>query len=74
MTCGSASRLRYQSGWQVPALEGTAHQAAVGPELVDDRLVHAGARAWRAALEPLTPDQRGVFVETFKAYEDALDG
>lgn len=32
-----------------------------------------GARAWRVALEPLTPDQRRVFVETSKACEDALD-
>ncbi|NUT51711.1 MAG: winged helix-turn-helix transcriptional regulator [Saccharothrix sp.] len=39
-----------------------------------DAWLARGARAWRAALEPLTPDQRRVFVETFKAYEDALDG
>lgn len=38
-----------------------------------DAWLARGARAWRAALEPLTPDQRRVFVETFKAYEDALD-
>lgn len=38
-----------------------------------DAWLARGARAWRAALEPLTPEQRRVFVETFKAYEDALD-
>jgi DNA-binding MarR family transcriptional regulator len=38
-----------------------------------DAWLARGARAWRTALEPLTPDQRRVFVETFKAYEDALD-
>ncbi|MFJ6672541.1 MarR family winged helix-turn-helix transcriptional regulator [Actinosynnema sp. NPDC091369] len=38
-----------------------------------DAWLARGARAWRAALEPLTPDQRRVFVETFRAYEDALD-
>jgi DNA-binding MarR family transcriptional regulator len=38
-----------------------------------DAWLARGARAWRAALEPLTPDQRRVFVETFRAYEDALE-
>jgi DNA-binding MarR family transcriptional regulator len=28
-----------------------------------------GARAWRAALDPLTPDQRQMFIETLRAYE-----
>lgn len=31
-----------------------------------------GADAWRRALEPLTPEQRQVFVETLRAYEDAM--
>jgi DNA-binding MarR family transcriptional regulator len=28
-----------------------------------------GARAWRAALDPLTPEQRQLFIETLRAYE-----
>jgi DNA-binding MarR family transcriptional regulator len=28
-----------------------------------------GARAWRAALDPLTPEQRQMFIETLRAYE-----
>jgi DNA-binding MarR family transcriptional regulator len=28
-----------------------------------------GATAWRAALEPLTPEQRQIVVETLRAYE-----
>jgi DNA-binding MarR family transcriptional regulator len=28
-----------------------------------------GARAWRAAFEPLTPEQRRTFVQTLEAYE-----
>ena len=28
-----------------------------------------GARAWRAALGPLTPEQRQMFIETLRAYE-----
>jgi DNA-binding MarR family transcriptional regulator len=31
-----------------------------------------GATAWRTALEPLTPQQRDVVVQTLRAYEDAL--
>ncbi|WP_158843467.1 MarR family winged helix-turn-helix transcriptional regulator [Saccharothrix deserti] len=38
-----------------------------------DAWLARGARAWRTALEPLTPDQRRMFVETLKAYEDALE-
>lgn len=30
-----------------------------------------GARAWRAALEPLTPDQRRTVVEAFQTYQRA---
>jgi DNA-binding MarR family transcriptional regulator len=37
-----------------------------------DAWLARGARAWRTALEPLTDDQRSLFVETLKAYEDAL--
>jgi DNA-binding MarR family transcriptional regulator len=32
-----------------------------------------GARAWRAALAPLTPEQRRMFVDTFLAYEAAIE-
>ncbi|WP_280265725.1 winged helix-turn-helix domain-containing protein [Nocardia wallacei] len=31
-----------------------------------------GADAWRVALEPLTPEQRGMFIDTLRAYEDAV--
>ncbi|GAA2206209.1 MarR family winged helix-turn-helix transcriptional regulator [Nonomuraea monospora] len=33
-----------------------------------------GAKAWRRALEPLTPEQRRLFVDTLRAYESALSG
>ncbi|WP_433438865.1 MarR family transcriptional regulator [Nonomuraea sp. CA-141351] len=33
-----------------------------------------GATAWRQALGPLTPEQRRMFVDTLKAYEQALSG
>jgi DNA-binding MarR family transcriptional regulator len=33
-----------------------------------------GATAWREALEPLTADQRKVFVDTLRAYEAAMAG
>ena len=31
-----------------------------------------GAGAWRVALEPLSPGQRIIFVQTLRAYEDAV--
>ncbi|GGQ12522.1 MarR family winged helix-turn-helix transcriptional regulator [Streptosporangium pseudovulgare] len=34
-----------------------------------DRWLAKGARAWRAALEPLTPEERLIFVETLRTYE-----
>ncbi|GII01699.1 MarR family winged helix-turn-helix transcriptional regulator [Planobispora takensis] len=34
-----------------------------------DRWLARGARAWRKALEPLTPAERLLFVETLRAYE-----
>ncbi|MEU6739963.1 MarR family winged helix-turn-helix transcriptional regulator [Streptosporangium sandarakinum] len=37
-------------------------------EAVDGWLAK-GARAWRAALEPLTPEERLMFVETLRTYE-----
>ncbi|QFY06870.1 MarR family transcriptional regulator [Nonomuraea phyllanthi] len=33
-----------------------------------------GAKAWREALSPLTPEQRRMFVDTLLAYERALSG
>ncbi|MFI7001612.1 MarR family winged helix-turn-helix transcriptional regulator [Nocardia sp. NPDC050175] len=30
------------------------------------------ARAWRRVLEPLTPQQRQLFVDTFRAFEEEL--
>ncbi|TDE11889.1 MarR family winged helix-turn-helix transcriptional regulator [Jiangella asiatica] len=37
-----------------------------------DQWLGQSATAWREALEPLTPEQRRVFVETLAAYEGAL--
>ncbi|WP_039802017.1 MarR family winged helix-turn-helix transcriptional regulator [Nocardia araoensis] len=41
-----------------------------------ERSVHKwlgrSARAWRTVLEPLTAQQRKLFVDTFRAYEDQL--
>jgi len=31
-----------------------------------------GQTAWQRALEPLTPEQRRLFVETLRAYEEAV--
>jgi len=33
-----------------------------------------GATAWRTALEPLTPEQRQIVVETLRAYERGVTG
>jgi DNA-binding MarR family transcriptional regulator len=33
-----------------------------------------GASAWQRALDPLTPDQRRMFVETLRAYEEGVGG
>lgn len=38
---------------------------------IDDWLAR-GATAWQHALEPLTPDQRQMFVDTLRAYEQAF--
>lgn len=43
-----------------------AHREAI------DAWLARGARAWREALDPLTDDERAMFVKTLKAYEDAL--
>ncbi|WP_327640346.1 MarR family transcriptional regulator [Kribbella sp. NBC_00482] len=37
-----------------------------------DAWLARGARAWRTALEPLTNDERALFLKTLKAYEEAL--
>ena len=34
----------------------------------------AGGRAWQVALEPLTPEQRRLVVETLQAYEREVSG
>ncbi|WP_051777423.1 MarR family winged helix-turn-helix transcriptional regulator [Streptomyces violaceorubidus] len=38
---------------------------------IDDWLAR-GAHAWRQALNPLTPEQRQMFVRTLRAYEAAM--
>ncbi|MEI8409082.1 MULTISPECIES: MarR family winged helix-turn-helix transcriptional regulator [unclassified Kribbella] len=43
-----------------------AHRQAI------DSWLARGAHAWRQALEPLTDEERALFVNTLKAYEDAL--
>ncbi|MEU7878178.1 MarR family winged helix-turn-helix transcriptional regulator [Microbispora bryophytorum] len=47
--------------------------AETNREAVDAWLAR-GARAWRSALEPLTSEQRRVFVKTLRSYERALAG
>jgi DNA-binding MarR family transcriptional regulator len=37
-----------------------------------DAWLARGARAWRTALAPLTNDQRALFIQTLKTYEEAL--
>lgn len=32
-----------------------------------------GAQAWRRAPEPLSPEQRRMFVDTLEAYEEGLE-
>jgi DNA-binding MarR family transcriptional regulator len=39
-----------------------------------DRWLAQGATAWRNALQPLTPDQRQLFIDTLKAYEGGIEG
>jgi DNA-binding MarR family transcriptional regulator len=39
-----------------------------------DAWLAAGARAWRKALEPLSGEQRQVFIETLRAYEREVAG
>jgi DNA-binding MarR family transcriptional regulator len=39
-----------------------------------DAWLARGAHAWRAALEPLTDEQRTLFIETLRAYEEAVSG
>jgi DNA-binding MarR family transcriptional regulator len=43
------------------------HRAAISDWLAP------GARAWRAALEPLAPSERSTFLATLLAYEAAAD-
>jgi DNA-binding MarR family transcriptional regulator len=38
-----------------------------------DRWLARGAVAWRQALEPLTPGERRLFVDTLQAYERAVE-
>jgi DNA-binding MarR family transcriptional regulator len=42
-------------------------------QTIDDWLAR-GATAWRDALEPLTPDQRRIVVDTLRAYERGMTG
>ncbi|MER7009652.1 MarR family winged helix-turn-helix transcriptional regulator [Dactylosporangium sp. NPDC000555] len=44
------------------------HHAAI------DGWLGRGASAWRTALEPLTPDQRRMFVDTLLTFERAVGG
>ncbi len=39
-----------------------------------ERWLASGAAAWREAFEPLTPDERAVFVRTIEIYEGATGG
>ena len=44
----------------------SGHRAAI------EQWLAPGARAWRRALEPLTPDERVTFIATLRAYEQAI--
>ncbi len=44
------------------------HRAAI------EQWLAPGARAWRRALEPLTPAERVTFIATLQAYEEAIAG
>ncbi|MFF4411689.1 MarR family winged helix-turn-helix transcriptional regulator [Streptosporangium sp. NPDC001559] len=46
--------------------------AAAGRPVIDDWLAR-GAVAWRRALEPLTPEQRRMFLDTLGAYQRAVE-
>lgn len=37
-----------------------------------DSWLARGARAWRRALEPLSPEQQAMFVQTLRTYEAAM--
>ena len=45
---------------------------AAGQRAAIEQWLAPGARAWRRALEPLTPDQRATFVATLRSYEQAV--
>jgi DNA-binding MarR family transcriptional regulator len=45
--------------------------AAGHRQAISDWLGH-GATAWRQALDPLTPEQRRIVVDTLRAYEEAI--
>jgi DNA-binding MarR family transcriptional regulator len=47
-------------------------EAAKRPAIED--WLGESAEAWRKALEPLTPAQRELFVETLRAFESAFEG
>jgi DNA-binding MarR family transcriptional regulator len=47
---------------------------AEGRRAAVDAWLSGSAEAWRKALEPLTPEQRRMFVETFRTYERLLPG
>jgi hypothetical protein len=38
----------------------------------DRKVVSGGAFAWRDALDPLTPHDRAVFVQTLRAYHELI--
>lgn len=42
------------------------HRAAI------DEWLARGATAWQKALRPLTPEQRQLFIDTLRAYEDGI--
>jgi DNA-binding MarR family transcriptional regulator len=45
---------------------------APGSQAAISHWLSPGAQAWRQALEPLSPAQREMFVQTLRAYEDAV--
>jgi DNA-binding MarR family transcriptional regulator len=45
---------------------------AAAQEKSVNRWLGGSARAWRKVLKPLTAEQRQMFVDTFRAYEEEL--
>ena len=52
--------------------DGTSSALPANTGAAIEQWLAPGARAWRRALEPLTPDERVTFITTLRAYEQAI--